>query len=74
MEDLRNRTTREVLDDHLNLAQKWGTDVDLETVVRDDLERNVSEDIVFAASRPAARSAPDRRPSARAHVGPEAPA
>jgi len=52
VEDLKRRTAREVLDDHLSLAQKWeGVDVDLETVVRDDLVRNVSEDIIILINR-----------------------
>jgi hypothetical protein len=52
VEDLKIRTAREVLDDHLNLAQKWeGHEVDLETVVQADLERNVSKDIVLLTSR-----------------------
>jgi len=52
VENLKNRTAREVLDDHLNLAQKWeGAEVDLETVVRDDLERNVSQEIVVLTNR-----------------------
>jgi hypothetical protein len=52
VEDLKNRTAREVLDDHLNIAQKWaGADIDLETVLREDLRRNVSEDIVILTSR-----------------------
>ncbi len=52
MEDLTRRSAREVLDDHLNIAQRWeGLDVDIETVVREDLERNVSKDIVVLTNR-----------------------
>ena len=52
MEDLTRRSAREVLDDHLNIAQRWeGIDVDMETVVREDLERNVSKDIVVLTNR-----------------------
>ena len=52
VEDLTRRSAREVLDDHLNIAQRWeGIDVDLETVVREDLERNVSRDIVVLTNR-----------------------
>jgi hypothetical protein len=51
-DELKTRTAREVLDDHLQLAQQWeGADVDLETVVREDLERNVSKDIVILINR-----------------------
>jgi SnoaL-like domain len=50
-EDLRNRSAQEVLDDHLNIAQRWGEDVGLERIVQDDLERNVAEDIVVLTNR-----------------------
>lgn len=50
MEDLSRRTTREVLDDHLNLANDWA-DGAFERVLDDDLRRNVSEDIVVLINR-----------------------
>ena len=50
MDDLRHRTAREVLDDHLNLAKEW-TDLPLEQLLEDDLRRNVAEDIVILINR-----------------------
>ena len=47
MEELRKRSAREVLDDHLNIANRWGPDDDLERIVQDDLDRNVAEDCVI---------------------------
>jgi hypothetical protein len=47
MEELRKRSAREVLDDHLNIANQWGPDDDLERIVQDDLDRNVAEDCVI---------------------------
>ncbi len=52
MNDLHDRSAQEVLEDHLNIAQKWeGRTVDLETVVEEDLRRNVAQDIVILTSR-----------------------
>ena len=51
MEELRKRSAREVLDDHLNIANRWGPDDDLERIVQDDLDRNVAEDCVVLMSR-----------------------
>ena len=59
MEDLSNRTAQEVLDDHLNLAEHWGseggaqpiTDEDIERAIEEDIRRNVSEDIVILINR-----------------------
>jgi hypothetical protein len=49
---LENRTAQEVLDDHLNIAQRWqGDEADLETIVREDLRRNVAQDIVVLTNR-----------------------
>src|SRR6266508_1212478 len=48
--DLSRRTAREVLDDHLNIANEW-VGADLEEVLRADLERNVSEDVVILINR-----------------------
>lgn len=50
VEDLRRRTAREVLDDHLHLANDWvGTD--LARVLDEDLRRNVAEDVVVLINR-----------------------
>lgn len=48
--DLSVRSAREVLDDHLNLANDW-VDTPLDRVVEEDLRRNVSEDIVVLLNR-----------------------
>ena len=50
MDDLSRRSAREVLDDHLNIANEWG-DVPLEDVLAGDLRRNVSENIVILINR-----------------------
>jgi hypothetical protein len=50
VEDLRRRTAREVLDDHLNLANDW-VDQPLERILDEDLQRNVAEDIVILINR-----------------------
>ena len=50
MEDLSRRTAREVLDDHLNLANDW-VDSAVDRVLDEDLRRNVSEDIVVLLNR-----------------------
>ena len=50
MEDLGRRTAREVLDDHLDVANRW-TDASFEEVLEEDLRRNVSEDIVVLINR-----------------------
>jgi hypothetical protein len=50
MEDLSRRTAREVLDDHLTIANRWG-DAPFEQVLADDLRRNVAEDIVILINR-----------------------
>ena len=48
--DLSRRSAREVLDDHLNLANDW-VDTPLDRVMEEDLRRNVSEDIVVLLNR-----------------------
>ena len=48
--DLGVRSAREVLDDHLNLANDWA-DTPLDRVMEEDLRRNVSEDIVVLINR-----------------------
>ena len=50
MDDLSRRSAREVLDDHLNIANEW-VDVPLEEVLAQDLRRNVSENIVILINR-----------------------
>lgn len=50
MEDLSQRTAREVLDDHLGMANQW-SDQPLDELLADDLRRNVSEDIVILINR-----------------------
>jgi hypothetical protein len=50
MDELGRRSAREVLDDHLNIANAW-VDVPLEEVLAEDLRRNVSEDIVILSNR-----------------------
>jgi hypothetical protein len=50
MDELSRRTAREVLDDHLNIANQW-VDEPLEQVLERDLRRNVSEDIVILINR-----------------------
>ena len=50
MDHLSRRTAREVLDDHLNLANTW-VDAPFERLLEEDLARNVSEDIVVLMNR-----------------------
>ncbi|MFF0271473.1 nuclear transport factor 2 family protein [Kribbella sp. NPDC004536] len=50
MADLSRRSAREVLDDHLNIANEW-TGTSLEDVLAEDIRRNVSEDIVILINR-----------------------
>lgn len=50
VEDLRRRTAREVLDDHLNLANDW-VQADLAHILDEDLRRNVAEDVVVLINR-----------------------
>lgn len=45
MDDLSRRTAREVLDDHLNIANEW-TGGSVEEIIAADLSRNISDDIV----------------------------
>ena len=47
---LSGRSARDVLDDHLNLANDW-VDTPLDGVMEHDLRRNVSEDIVVLLNR-----------------------
>ena len=51
MEDLSTRTAQEVLDDHLNLAERFGAEEDWRRIVEEDLRRNVSEKIVILMNR-----------------------
>ena len=50
MVDLARRSAREVLDDHLNVAND-SVDTPLDQVLDEDLRRNVSEDIVLLINR-----------------------
>jgi len=53
MDDLSRRTAREVLDEHLNIANTWeGQAMEgLEDLLQEDLRRNVAEDIVVLINR-----------------------
>ena len=46
MDDLSRRSTREVLDDHLTIANRWEGG-SFEEILAEDLRRNVGEDIVI---------------------------
>lgn len=50
MDDLSRRTTREVLDDHLDIANSWAGG-SFEDVLEADLRRNVADDIVVLINR-----------------------
>lgn len=50
VDDLSGRTAREVLDDHLGIANKWGGEP-FERVLEEDLRRNVADDIVVLINR-----------------------
>ncbi len=50
MDDLSRRTAREVLDDHLDIANQWGGE-SFERILEEDIRRNVSEDIVILINR-----------------------
>ena len=51
MENLSSRTAQEVLDDHLNLAENWGAEEDIERIIEEDIRRNISEDLVILINR-----------------------
>jgi hypothetical protein len=51
MEDLSSRSAQEVFDDHLDIAQNWVGEDDMERLVEKDMRRNVSEDIVVVINR-----------------------
>ncbi|MBI4900263.1 MAG: nuclear transport factor 2 family protein [Actinobacteria bacterium] len=50
MDELRGRTAREVLDDHLNIANDW-VDRPFEAILEEDLRRNVADEIVVLINR-----------------------
>lgn len=50
MDDLSRRTAREVLDDHLDVANTW-VGASAEDALEEDLRRNVAEDIVVLINR-----------------------
>jgi hypothetical protein len=51
MEDLSTRTAQEVLDDHLNLTERFGVEETWQRIVEEDIRRNVSEDMVILINR-----------------------
>jgi hypothetical protein len=51
MEDLSTRTAQEVLDDHLNLTERFGVEETWQRIVEEDIRRNVSENIVILINR-----------------------
>lgn len=50
MDDLTRRSAREVLDDHLGIADGWG-DAPVDEVLEEDLRRNVAQDVVVLINR-----------------------
>lgn len=50
MDELAGRSARQVLDDHLNIANTW-EGASFEDVLEEDVRRNVSEDIVILINR-----------------------
>lgn len=50
MDDLAHRSAREVLDDHLNIANTW-ENAPFDKLLEEDIRRNVSEDIVILINR-----------------------
>ena len=50
MDELSRRSAREVLDDHLNIANEWVSGP-FEEILAEDLRRNVAEDIVILINR-----------------------
>lgn len=50
VDNLSNRTAREVLDDHLDIANRWVGEP-FERILEEDLRRNVAEDIVILINR-----------------------
>jgi hypothetical protein len=51
MENLSTRPAQEVLDDHLNLTERFGAEENWQRIVEEDIRRNVSEDIVILINR-----------------------
>ena len=49
--DLSRRTARQVLDDHLNIANSWVGGEPFDRVLDEDLRRNVSDNIVVLINR-----------------------
>ncbi|MGC5585025.1 nuclear transport factor 2 family protein [Ornithinimicrobium sp. W1679] len=50
MDDLDRRTARQVLDDHLAIANSW-VDEPVERMISEDLRRNVADDVVVLINR-----------------------
>jgi hypothetical protein len=61
VENLSNRSARDVLDDHLNLANEWGAEEDIGRILEEDMRRNVSEDCVILMNRGVFRGFPGIR-------------
>lgn len=51
MQPLGSRSSREVLDDHLRIATRWGSDSDVRRSLEEDLRRNFSADCVVLINR-----------------------
>jgi hypothetical protein len=51
VEDLSKRSAQEVLDDHLNLTERFGVEETWQRIVEEDIRRNVSEDMVILINR-----------------------
>jgi hypothetical protein len=51
MEQLNNRTAREVLDEHLKLSNEWKDEEEMWRNLSEDLRRNFSEDCVVLTNR-----------------------
>ena len=50
VDDLGSRTAREVLDDHLEIANSWVGE-SFDDILEEDLRRNIAEDIVILIDR-----------------------
>jgi hypothetical protein len=50
VDDLSSRTARQVLDDHLDIANRWAGEA-FDRILDEDLRRNVGEDIVILINR-----------------------
>jgi hypothetical protein len=73
VEDPSSRTTQGVLDDHLNVAEPFGGEGDVERLVEEDLHRNVSEEVVVLTNRGTFRGHEGVRRSARMLISRDSP-